>query len=204
MSTARTVSRSRVRLLCCLLSYALLLPLLSSPAGTAVAESQPASPGAGEAAKGAAAVTAQADAPRREGELLVRFGPVVTERGKDDIASSRGARRKGGLRGDSRAERLELQPGSDLAAVAAQLRRQPGVEYAEPNFLVRRDQVTPGDTRFSEQWALRNAGQSGGPWGLTCAGLPPGGRRRARPRPSSRWWTEAWTSSTPTSSITSG
>lgn len=43
-----------------------------------------------------------------------------------------------------------------------QLRGQPGVEFAEPNFLVKHAQVTSNDPRFSEQWALRNAGQSGG------------------------------------------
>jgi subtilisin family serine protease len=101
------------------------------------------------------------DAPSREGELLVRFGVDVTERGKEEIASSKGARRKGKLRGASGVERLELQPGQDLAVEAERLRRKSGVEFAEPNFLVAHDQVTPSDARFSEQWALMNAGQNG-------------------------------------------
>lgn len=162
MSSARARSISLIRLLCHLLSYTLFLTLLPPPTWTAVAESGSVARGFEKAATGTATITVQADAPRREGELLVRFSANVTDRGKDDIASSRGARRKGRLRGDSRAERLELRPGFDAAAVATQLRAQPGVELAEPNFLVRHDQTTPGDTRFPEQWALRNEGQSGG------------------------------------------
>lgn len=103
-----------------------------------------------------------AEAQSRPGELLVRFGAGLTERGRDDIASSKGARRKAKLRGDSRLERLEVETGQDPASVMQRLRRQPGVEFVEPNFLVARDQVTPSDVRFPEQWALRNTGQNGG------------------------------------------
>ena len=66
------------------------------------------------------------------------------------------------MRGDSRVERLEVGPGQDSTTAAERLRRLPGVEFAEPNFLVRHDQVTPNDPKFSEQWALRNSGQNGG------------------------------------------
>jgi len=71
-------------------------------------------------------------------------------------------RRKGKLRGESGLERLKLRPEQDAYAAAVELAREPVVELAEPNFLVTRDDVTPDDTRFREQWALRNAGQSGG------------------------------------------
>jgi subtilisin family serine protease len=37
----------------------------------------------------------------------------------------------------------------------------PGVEYAEPNYIVRTT-LTPNDTRFGELWGLHNTGQSGG------------------------------------------
>jgi subtilisin family serine protease len=116
----------------------------------------------GTVARAAAQGGGHSDAPSRAGELLVRFGAGLTEGGKDDIASSKGTRRKGKLRGESGVERLELQPGEELTAVIQRLRRQPGVEFAEPNFLVGHDQVTPTDTRFTEQWALRNSGQNGG------------------------------------------
>jgi hypothetical protein len=47
----------------------------------------------------------------------------------------------------------------------------PAVELAEPNFIIKHDQVTsgngvaPNDTQFSEQWSLRNTGQNGGQFG---------------------------------------
>jgi hypothetical protein len=37
----------------------------------------------------------------------------------------------------------------------------PGVEYAEPNYIVRTT-LTPNDTRFGELWGLNNTGQSAG------------------------------------------
>lgn len=38
----------------------------------------------------------------------------------------------------------------------------PAVELAEPNFLIFHDTIVPDDTRFNEQWALRNTGATGG------------------------------------------
>ncbi|HWN08814.1 MAG TPA: S8 family serine peptidase [Pyrinomonadaceae bacterium] len=43
--------------------------------------------------------------------------------------------------------------------------QEPSVEFAEPNFLITKDDVHPSDPKFNEQWALRNAGQSGGQFG---------------------------------------
>jgi len=154
-------SSSTTRLASCLLTYVLTASLLAPPSWRTAASTTAARP-TGKAAQTAAPGRSRGDAQSRAGELLVRFGVDVTERGKDDLASSKGARRKGKLRGGSGVERLELQPGQDAAAAAEQLKGRPGVEFAEPNFLVRHDQVTSNDTRFSEQWALRNTGQSGG------------------------------------------
>src|SRR5205814_10153281 len=90
------------------------------------------------------------------------FKAEATERAKDNLVSAKGARRKGKLRGESRLEKLELLGGQDAGEAAAELGRDPSVELVEPNFLVMRDDVTPNDSRFAEQWALRNTGQSGG------------------------------------------
>ena len=99
-------SRTYVPALCCLLSYTLLVTLLAPPAGRVQASSGKVR-GAVKAARDAAPRQAQAGAaPVREGELLVRFRAEVTERDKDDIASARGVRRRGKLRGESRLERL--------------------------------------------------------------------------------------------------
>ena len=55
-----------------------------------------------------------------------------------------------------------MQQGQDPATAAEQLRREPGVELVEPNFLNTHAQVVPNDARFGEQWAHRNTGQAGG------------------------------------------
>jgi subtilisin family serine protease len=49
--------------------------------------------------------------------------------------------------------------------VALQLLSNAQVEFAEPNFLITKDDVVPSDPSFPEQWALRNTGQSGGQFG---------------------------------------
>ncbi len=153
--------RKHLRLICCLLSYT-LIATLPTPLMLRADAASVKSGAAGKAASAPAPKRAGADSPRRDGELIVRFRPEVSEQGRDDIASSKGARRKGRQRGESDIERLALQPGQDAAAAAEQLNMQPGVELAEPNFIVTRAQLLPDDARFSEQWALRNTGQSGG------------------------------------------
>lgn len=146
-------SHSLVRFSSCLLAYVLVIVLIAPLTGQSAASSvSPGSPlAAGAAPRGVMLKKAQADAASREGELLVRFREEVTEQGREGLAASKGARRKGKLRGDSRLERLELRAGQNPAIVAEQLRGEPGVELAEPNYLIARAQVVPNDPRFSEQ-----------------------------------------------------
>jgi RHS repeat-associated protein len=113
-----------------------------------------------------------AQAERRAGEVIVRFREGVTEQNKNAVAHSRGARRARKLRGDSQIEKLEAQAGEDVQALAAQLQLNPSVELAEPNYLVKQDQTTPQDPRFSEQWALKNTGQGGGAAGADISASP--------------------------------
>jgi RHS repeat-associated protein len=142
------------------LSYILLISLLIVPS--------PAAPGAGDAtrqgykAAAAAAALATQNAPRREGELLVRFRVDVAEQGKRAALNSKGARLKGSLRGGSGVDRVQVEGDDDLTSAAARLRSLPEVEAVEPNFLVTNSQATPDDPRFAEQWALKNTGQAGG------------------------------------------
>lgn len=143
--------RGFARLVCCLLSY-MLLATLPVPAVPRAGASTTGTTMSGKTSRGIVAPKrAGADSPRREGELLVRFSPDVGEQGRDEIAASKGARRKGRQRGESGVEKLELQPGWDASAVAEQLRTAPGVELAEPNFLVTRAQLMPNDPRLAEQ-----------------------------------------------------
>jgi len=102
---------------------------------------------------------------RREGEILIRFRAGVSEQNKDTIRMSHGARRKKQLRGESSVEKLEVINGHSVETAALQLSLNPDVEFAEPNFLISKDDVGTSDPRFAEQWALRNTGQSGGQFG---------------------------------------
>ncbi len=47
----------------------------------------------------------------------------------------------------------------DVATLVQEMREQPGVLYAEPNYLVRTT-ATPNDSRFGELWGLQNTGQT--------------------------------------------
>ena len=99
----------------------------------------------------------------RKGEVLVRFRTGVSENDKDVVAATHRALRKQ-LRGDSAIEKLQLSSDDDAATTAQLMSLNPAVEFAEPNFIIAKDQIngtTPNDSRFPEQWALSNTGQNG-------------------------------------------
>ncbi|MCA9784841.1 MAG: hypothetical protein KC518_14755, partial [Candidatus Cloacimonetes bacterium] len=56
---------------------------------------------------------------------------------------------------------IELAAGSDLATEIAAWSARPEVEWAERDWMVGAC-LTPNDTYFTQQWALRNTGQSPG------------------------------------------
>jgi RHS repeat-associated protein len=107
----------------------------------------------------------RANAAHRAGELLVRFRAGVSERDKELVLAGQGARKKKHLRGESGIEQVELPVGQDAHAVAVQTLLSGQVEFAEPNFLIAKDDAITNDAHFNEQWALRNTGQNGGQFG---------------------------------------
>ncbi|HEX5886644.1 MAG TPA: S8 family peptidase, partial [Pyrinomonadaceae bacterium] len=109
----------------------------------------------------------QANAPARyrDGEILVRFREGVSQKDKDTIIATQGARRKKQLRGDSGFEKLDLTAGRDIKTAVLQFLLNPQVEFAEPNFLISKEDVAPNDPQFNQQWALRNTGQNNGQYG---------------------------------------
>ena len=168
MRIIRSATGLPVRLLSSALSYTLLITLIApfhartAHATTVTAASHDAAPVSSPAAVSAAAQDAPPHAPRRDGELIIRFRENLSEQQKNDLVRAKGGRRTGKLRGASRVERVELPPGQDPAMLAAELKLQPEVEIVEPNFLITHAQTSPNDARFSEQWALNNTGQTGG------------------------------------------
>ena len=158
MPVPRSSSRPLSISLCLLVAYTLTLSLFAPfavrRAAAATAET--------DAGGKASARRAEKRAARREDELIIRFRPGTTEQEKSSLVESKGARRGKKLRGRSRTEKLKLQAGRELEAVAAELRRSPSVKLVEPNFLVEGAELVPNDARFYEQWALKNTGQTGG------------------------------------------
>ncbi|MEW6211341.1 MAG: S8 family peptidase [Acidobacteriota bacterium] len=61
-------------------------------------------------------------------------------------------------RGLDRVFLLRFDPDDDIDSIISQLRSDPAVEYAEPNYLIEPASVIPADPEFYRQWALRNLG----------------------------------------------
>jgi RHS repeat-associated protein len=151
MSSARSHASAFISLF---LSY-LLIILLCTPFAVS----------GGTLTKSAASTQVQSPALYRDGELLVRFRDGVSQKDKETILATHGVRRKQQLEGDSGFEKLELPAGRDAKAAVMQLLQNPQVQFAEPNFLISKEDLTPNDPQFNEQWALQNTGQNGGQFG---------------------------------------
>lgn len=87
----------------------------------------------------------------KEGEVLVKY------RHQNTVLSQPFALKSTHLGASisSKLRLLELPGGKSVEDVVALLRQDPNVEFAEPNYLVRKT-VVPDDTRFDDQWALTN------------------------------------------------
>jgi len=93
----------------------------------------------------------QQSGPRhRSGELLVRFRAGSSDQDQTLAIASQGASRKLKLWGESGVEKLELDAGQDPQTVSRLLALNPAVEFAEPNFVIERD-----DLRFEAGVAHR-------------------------------------------------
>lgn len=106
------------------------------------------------------------------GQLIIKFkqgeGPdgIFLEKynlkSADKILKQYNLKNKGNK--DSGVERLyvaEQAIVSDLQNVINEIEKDPRVEYAEPNYIVRADNI-PNDPSFSNLWAMNNTGQTGG------------------------------------------
>jgi subtilisin family serine protease len=94
----------------------------------------------------------------KKGEILVKFKPGVNNMQKWTVHSMHGAQviKKVRIEG---VERIKLPDDLSVEEAVRLYRKNPDVEYAEPNYLVRAA-VIPNDTRFTEQWHLINTGQT--------------------------------------------
>jgi subtilisin family serine protease/uncharacterized protein YhfF len=148
------MARSRPRIpLLALVAVALLAAF--APGGTAGTTA-----GAGQAKKTPPAVA---------GELLIGFKGGVTTAQQKQVLAKIGATEKRQFKQIHGA--LAKVRGDATATALAQLRADPRVRYAEPNFVVSAD-VTPNDPFFSRLWGLNNNGfPVSGRWGMPDADI---------------------------------
>ncbi len=120
----------------------------------------------------AAASPMTAAGPYRAGQVLVGFDPDVPAQERRAIVRAVGARRAPGdprlgtarRTPSSKAERLVAASetldvaAARVSAVVALLRRQRGVRYAEPDYLLH-ESASPNDPGFAMQWGFFNTGQ---------------------------------------------
>lgn len=112
-------------------------------------------------------------------EVLVKFKPTISEQMiKATIEAYQSRKLKRIPRIDI--YQIQIPEGTTVEEMLYVLKRNPDVEYAEPNYL-RYLTITPNDTLFSEQYALYNSGQVAGPPGS------PQGKERADIKATAAW-----------------
>ena len=103
-------------------------------------------------------ISALAQGPQPEyvpGEVLVKTKSMLTGVQLTGlIASVKRAQRL-----TRQVSKLELAKEVDVNDAISQLRQNPLVEYAQPNYIKRIQQVIPDDVQFKYQWGIQNTGQ---------------------------------------------
>lgn len=111
-------------------------------------------------------------------EVLVKFKPGVSVEAIDELTARLNDRVEDRFEFDPGWESIDDLDNADPAAIVAQYRALPEVEYAEPNYDIELDAIDaplppirPTDPRFDEQWALANSGQRGGKQGADISAM---------------------------------
>lgn len=103
------------------------------------------------------------DREYRPGAVLVKFRTADLVRSRESVERATGLRLSR-LRSFATpgVHLMGLDESQDVRSVCDRLEQVPEVEYAEPDYLHRAEEVVPTDPRFAELWGLRNTGQSSG------------------------------------------
>jgi subtilisin family serine protease len=92
------------------------------------------------------------------GEILVRFDSSADSGERAQIRQDQGATLEDKLP-LSGLQLVQIDPGVTVSEAVAAFEREPGVRYAEPNF-IRELNATPNDPQYSSLWGQNNTGQS--------------------------------------------
>jgi subtilisin family serine protease len=93
------------------------------------------------------------------GQLIVGFRPSATERDRSGLLRRTSARVIDRIP-QFGATLVKIPPSLNVIRAMNAYEREPSVAWAVPNLLTHRDEVVPTDPLFTEQWGLRNVGQS--------------------------------------------
>lgn len=117
-------------------------------------------------------------------ELIVKYEAGTPKAEQAAVRRETGTRRAEGLPGGS--QRLQIVDGETVGETAAELRREPGVEYAVPNYNARASALVPNDPGQSgrpggwaaTQWNFAGAFSVNAPdaWEIAARAGAPGGR----------------------------
>lgn len=115
---------------------------------------------------------AKGKAEFRPNAVLVAFQPGTSTGRRSRVVTDLGLRVDTNIKSPHFA-RLLLPPNTRRSATAYidTLKRLPEVRVAELDFVYRTAQAAPNDPKFSQQWALRNTGQTGGTAGADINAL---------------------------------
>jgi subtilisin family serine protease len=94
------------------------------------------------------------------GEILVKFKDNADALAVNNLHKKIGSFKKKEFKG-IRVHRLKLPDNMSVEEAVDYYKRDPNVEYAEPNYIVHAD-AAPNDTYFNNLWGLHNTGQTGG------------------------------------------
>ncbi len=141
--------RPRLRILCTLTLLACLLTGGPVPAGAGTADAPPPTPGTTSTCP---ANCWSSSAPRDSTRRAARGRSPLLSAEFDRFLSAFGVSAAGANAGDGRTYRLHFDRADDLRATREALRRDPNVEFAEPNYLLSVSR-TPNDANYRDQWA---------------------------------------------------
>ncbi len=94
-----------------------------------------------------------------DGQAVLAFHPGAEQTGLAAVLATPGVVEAKGV--GFGVYRVRFQTSMPVPAAVSTLTALPGVRFAEPDYKLEKDAV-PNDARFSEQWAHRNTGQTGG------------------------------------------
>ncbi len=110
------------------------------------------------------------------GEVLVKYKDGTTGSVKQRVEAGSGTDVEGGVPGGS--QQLSIEDGDSVKETLAELRKDPNVAYAVPNYVARASALIPNDPGFRLQWNLSGPAGINMPdaWELARARGAPGGR----------------------------